>query len=254
MTAEFTEYRPYRPGDDSRRLDWKLLARTDRAYLRITDDHATRATLILLDASASLAFPATTLAKWRQACRLAVGLATVARGGGDPVGLIVPGGGSVLRLPPRTRRGVVAEIARTLAGIVPAGSPTLSHGLEGMRPGWRVAIVSDFLGDEPGLLTRARQLVVEGAEVFAIHIVANEEAIPPIATRLAIDPEDPTIRRVLHESVWSAYEAEFTAWRAAVADGWRRAGAEYTEVRAEEETASAIRRIVRGGPTIGPAG
>src|SRR6266851_3149666 len=38
--VEFTEYRPYRQGDDPRRLDWKLLARTDRAYLRLTDDQA----------------------------------------------------------------------------------------------------------------------------------------------------------------------------------------------------------------------
>src|SRR5919199_2640731 len=77
VSPEFTEYRPYRQGDDPRRLDWKLLARTDRAYLRITSERATLGTMFVLDASASMAFPARTLEKWSCARRLAVGLAAV---------------------------------------------------------------------------------------------------------------------------------------------------------------------------------
>src|SRR5918912_411906 len=84
LSPEFTEYRPFRQGDDARRLDWKLLARTDRAYLRITRDRATLGTVVIVDASASMAFPVETLAKWGQACRLAVGLLAVAHAAGDP--------------------------------------------------------------------------------------------------------------------------------------------------------------------------
>src|SRR5947209_960068 len=47
VSPEFTEYRPYRQGDDPRRLDWKLLARTDRAFLRITNDRATLGTVLV---------------------------------------------------------------------------------------------------------------------------------------------------------------------------------------------------------------
>src|SRR5918999_3465257 len=88
-SPEFTEYRPYRQGDDPRRLDWKLLARTDRAYLRITSDRATHATWVVLDASASMGYPPDSRAKWEQACALAAGLLAVAHAGGDPVGLAV---------------------------------------------------------------------------------------------------------------------------------------------------------------------
>jgi hypothetical protein len=65
-------------------------------------------------------------------------------------------------------------------------------------------------------------------------------------TRLAVDPESP-IRRTMHEEVREAYIAEYARWRAALAEGWRRAGAEYTEVGAEADSATVIRRIVRGG-------
>lgn len=247
MTSEFTEYRLYRQGDDPRRLDWKLLARTDRAYLRITDDHAIRTTLILLDASASLAFPDSSLDKWVQARRLAVGLAAVARGEGDPVGLVVATEHGLVRLPPRSRHGVVGEIARGVDGTTPRGTSGLAGALQGVRAGWRVAIISDFLGDEEALRARAAMLVIEGAEVFALHVVADEEVDPPLASRMAIDPEDSEISRVLHSGVGPEYVAAFKAWRAGLALRWRAAGAEYAEVRTGEDTSAAIRRIVRPG-------
>lgn len=245
MTSDFTEYRLYRQGDDPRRLDWKLLARTDRAYLRITDDHAIRTTLILLDASASLAFPETSQGKWVQACRLAVGLSAVARGAGDPVGLVVASDSGLVRLPPRARQGVIGEIARGVDGISPRGSTGLSAALQGVRAGWRVAIVSDFLGDESALHSRAATLLVAGVEIFAVHVVADEEVEPSLSPRLATDPEDPGTRRVLHAGVGAEYAAAFNGWREDLAARWRASGAEYSEVRTSEDTASAIRRIVR---------
>jgi uncharacterized protein (DUF58 family) len=247
MTSEFTEYRLYRQGDDPRRLDWKLLARTNRAYLRITDDHAIQTTLIVLDASASLAFPEDSLAKWEQARRLAVGLAAVARGEGDPVGLVVATENGYVRLPPRSRHGVIGEIARGVDAISPRGTVELSSALQGVRSGWRVAIISDFLGDEAALRARAATLVIEGLEVFAIHVVADEEVRPPQTSRLATDPENLELRRVIHPGVVSEYAAAFHRWRSDLASRWRASGAEYSEIRTGEDTAAAIRRLVRWG-------
>lgn len=246
MAADFTEYRPYRFGDDPRRLDWKLLARTDRAYLRLTDDHATRSTLILVDASASLAFPLGTMAKWRQACRLAVGLASVARNDGDPAGLVVAHEQGTVRLAPRTRAGTIPEMARALDAVTPGGSAPLGPALERVRAGWRLVLISDFLGDEVGLLPLVRQRIVAGAEVFAVQIVSEEELRPAPTTRLAVDPEAPEVRRVLQSDLLPEYAERFAAWRADLRRAWRHAGAEFTEVLAEEEPVRAIRRIVAG--------
>src|SRR4026208_1346065 len=86
ISAEFTEYRPYRQGDDPRRIDWKLFARSDRAYIRLSNDRAILPTMIVLDASASMAFPVATKAKWKLAAQLGVGLGAVARHSGEPAG------------------------------------------------------------------------------------------------------------------------------------------------------------------------
>ena len=253
LTAEFTEYRPYRQGDDPRRLDWKLLARTDRAFLRITSDRATLATVLLVDASASMAYPEDSLAKWHQACRLAVGLAAVAHGSGDPAGLLVAGP-TPGRVEARTRRGVVGEIARVLDAIAPAGAAPLAPLLASLRGVPRVAIVSDFLGDADDALRRARELVAGGTEVHAVHVVAREELEPGSAAFLATDPEQPAFQRPLLAETHPAYRRAFEAWRQATARAWRAGGAVFTQVVTDEPAARAVRRVTgAAAPVAEPA-
>ena len=53
---EFSEYRPYVPGDDLRHMDWRRMARTDRPYLRQYEDESEWGCLVVMDLSASMAF------------------------------------------------------------------------------------------------------------------------------------------------------------------------------------------------------
>ncbi len=245
VSAEFTEYRSYQQGDEVRRLDWKLLARTDRAYIRLTEDHAVLPTTIVVDASASMAFPEPTRAKWVHAARLAVGLAAVAHGSGDPVGLRIAGGRT---LPPRMRRGIVAELTATLADIMPAGSPPLAPHVGDLQG--RIVVISDFLGDEDTTLAAARNARARGCEVYAVHVVDGAELDPPRAAALVADPEAPDVRRPLARETRAAYLATFAEWRAEVAQAWRSAGTEYTLTvsgTGGEAVARVVRRIVTGG-------
>src|SRR4026207_630568 len=122
ISAEFTEYRPYRQGDDPRRIDWKLFARSNRAYIRLSNDRAILPTMIVLDASASMAFPVGTNAKWKLAAQRGVGLGSVARNSGDPVGLVIPRPDEPFVLAPRTRRSVTHDLIRAVTETRPGGS------------------------------------------------------------------------------------------------------------------------------------
>lgn len=243
LSAEFTEYRPYRQGDDPRRLDWKLLARTDRAYLRITSERSILGTLVVVDASASMAFPQPGQDKWRTAAHVAVGLAGVAHAAGDPVGVAVPATDGTLRTPPRTRRGTLHAIAKVLASVAPAGTPPLAPALADLRAG-RVAVVSDFLGDRDATVRALGALAAAGTDVHAVHVVAREELEPP-GTFLAVDPETRTTRRPFAAPSRTAYRAAFDAWRLETARALRGAGAAVTEVVTDESPAHAVRRIAR---------
>ena len=241
---ELSEYRLYRQGDDPRQLDWKLLARSDRAYIRLAEDRSLLATWFVIDASASMAFPTDTRAKWKLAVDLTLGLASVALASGDPVGLIVAHPHAPPRGPARSRRGTLSEMAATLGGIAPTGSEPLATFLADARPGVRVVLVSDFLGDEPAVRQSAGALLAAHCDVHAVHVVAQEELAPARQAIRAIDPENASIVRPLDEVMLSRYSANFAEWRRRIAASWRHAGATWTMVTTSEDPAMAVRRVI----------
>jgi len=240
---ELSEYRVYRQGDDPKRIDWKLLARSDRAYIRLADDRSIVSTMLVVDATASMAFPERSLAKWRVACDIVIGLAAVAHTSRDPVGLVIVGGSGMRQLPPRTRRGIVGEVARALDDIVPGGSRPIAPAMAGMQSRMRIAIVSDFLGDAADLRRRAGEVAAAGGEVHAVHVVAEEELDPPSRSILAVDPEDASLARPFVAESRAVYLERFAAWRDELASSWRAEGLSYTFAPASEPASRVVRRV-----------
>ena len=241
---ELAEYRLYRQGDEARRIDWKLLARSDRAYIRLAPERATLATMVLLDASASMGFPSGGISKWDHARRVSVGLAAVAHGGGDPVGITLPSESGNRYLQPRTRRGVVAEIAELLRSVRPAGSAGLAPFVALAHGTPRLVIVSDFLDEGDALLKPVRAHLVAGGEVHIVHVVAEEELEPPTRAIVATDPENAEVQRTLAEPVRAEYQRAFREWREAFARSAVQAGAFYTQTSTGEPPDRAVRRVV----------
>jgi uncharacterized protein (DUF58 family) len=255
LGAEFTEYRAYRQGDDPRQLDWKLLARTDRAYVRLAEEQAILPTVLVVDASASMAYPAPGLDKWIRACTMVVGLAAVAHGSGDPVGMVAATNDGSVTVEPRTRRGIVAEMALALAEVSPRGTQPLTSAVTAaralLRQGGRMVVVSDFLndavpGDAATVLATAGELMASGGECLAVHIVAREELDPPWRRALVADPEQPAVRRPLTGPTRAAYVSRFAAWREELSRTWRATGAGYALVATDDSPVLAVRQIAAG--------
>src|SRR6476646_9316126 len=83
-SAEFSQYRRYRPGDDLKYVDWKLVARTDRVYTKQFRETTNMASAIVVDNSASMNFGG----KFRYAQILAAALAHLISTQGDAIGLV----------------------------------------------------------------------------------------------------------------------------------------------------------------------
>lgn len=245
ISAEFTEYRPYRQGDETRRVDWKLFARSDRAYIRLSNDRAILPTMIVLDASASMAFPVASQGKWKLAAQIGVALGAVARNSGDPVGLVVARGDDSVMLPPRMRRSVTQEIVRAVSAVQPGGNDPLAPSITiASRAGGRVVVVSDLLGDTEELLLVVGRLVASGREVHVVHVVAGEEIDPPRDAMTVFDPEAGQVRRALTGETREAYVTAFAAWRDGIAHELSDAGVSYVLAIVGEETPDhLIRRI-----------
>lgn len=238
IAPEFAEYRPYRQGDDPRRIDWKLLARSDRAFIRLAPDHATLGTTFVVDVSASIAFAG----KWVLAKRLVVALAAVAHASADPVGLVIADPTTVRRMPPRARGGVIAEIARTLDAVSPAGSQSLAALVHGSAA--RCVVVTDALCDLDALRVALVRHRARGGESHLLHVVAREELEPRSEPQLVVDPEDERIERPLVPATLGGYRDRFDGWRAEVAKRMRGEGLAYQEVCDDAAVDAVVRRVV----------
>jgi uncharacterized protein (DUF58 family) len=245
-SSEFSEFRPYRQGDDPRRVDWRLLARSDRAYVRLTTDRATMRTEILLDASASMAFPPVTLDRWQRAREVAIGLASVAHAEGDPVGLAIAAE-TPARIPPRARRSVIAEMIRSVDEAEPAGSAPLAPLLATSRAS-RIAVITDLLGDAGALLAESRLAIAGGAEVVLLHLMTPEELDPPADAQLAVDPEQPALRRSLDADGRKRYRDALDAWLARMQAEFRDGGVRYVRALSSEPATRIVRRIAAHAP------
>jgi uncharacterized protein (DUF58 family) len=240
-SSEFSEFRPYRQGDDPRRVDWRLLARSDRAYVRLTTDRATLRTAIVVDASASMAFPEPELTKWVRAREIAVALAAVAHAEADPVGLTIAAERPFV-IAPRARRSVIVEMIRALEATSPAGSAALAPYLTAVRAP-RVVVVTDLLGDRDELLAAAKLRIATGGEVIVVHLVATEELDPPGDALLAVDPELAGQRRTLDAGAREQYVRAFAAWRESTASTLRAARVRYFMAETSEPAAHVVRRV-----------
>ncbi len=252
-SAEFSEYRAFRQGDDRRRLDWKVLARTDRAVLRVTTERATLSTVFIIDASASMAFPEPGFDKWARTCELVVALASIVQASGDRVGLRIAVDGRVRDFPAVSRRDVVASCVRRLAQVAPGGDAPLAIAMQGIRARSRVVVLSDLLecGDETWRAATA--LSATGSEIHVVEIIADEELGPAARAMHGVDPERPEAPRLLHADNLASYRRGFAEWRAVQARAWRDAGAHFLEATTGEPAARAVRRLVSASAHAGTA-
>ena len=159
--VEFSEYRAYAPGDEWRRVDWKLLARADRYYVREAERDSHVAVWLWLDATASMAeasLAMPTVDKLWYARTVLACLAAVAQRQGDAFGLVLLSNGRVSFTPaargPRQMHRVLAQLSRAEAcGELPPAQ-TLRASLHFARSPSLVFAVSDFL-DFPSPMTDA---------------------------------------------------------------------------------------------------
>jgi uncharacterized protein (DUF58 family) len=150
--VEFSEYRAYAPGDEWRRVDWKLMARADRYYVREAERDSHVATWLWLDATASMAEPSRTvegLDKLWYARTILACVAAIAQRQGDAFGLVVCSGERVRFTPaargPRQLHRVLAQLGKAEASGSLPPADTLKASLHFARSPSLIFAASDFL-------------------------------------------------------------------------------------------------------------
>jgi uncharacterized protein (DUF58 family) len=179
FSVEFAEYRPYVLGDDLRNLDWKLVARSDRYYVKQFEDETNRRCYLAIDQSKSMNYSTAAYTKAEYARTLAATLAYFLYGQRDAVGLITCGTAEPDYLPARHRTGHLQQIMSILGkdnvGVESDLTASLSQlaGLSKRRG--LVVLLSDLLLPVESLQQPLGYLRGRGHEVLVLRVLDRSE-------------------------------------------------------------------------------
>jgi uncharacterized protein (DUF58 family) len=268
--TEAGESREYRPGDDVRRMDWPVTARTTVPHVRQSVADRELETWICLDLSASLDFGTARCEKRDLAIAAAAAMTHLTIRGGNRVGAVVTNGETQHRFPARGGRpnaqGLLTRLVRTPrapAGGTKDHASYLADAIDTLnRPPRRrgvAVVISDFLTEDvvnaPNALNTAkdspawerplRKLGVRH-DVLAVEIVDPRElSLPAVGVLTVVDPESGQVHEVATDArVRAAYAEAATAQRAAISGAMRRAGAGHLRLSTDSDWLLDIVRFV----------
>lgn len=248
--SEPGDARPYQAGDDVRRMDWAVTARTTSPHVRETVADRELETWAAVDLSSSLDFGTADLDKRRLALAALTAVAHLTSGGGNRIGTVVTTGATTVRLPARSglahARGMVRRVATT---------PRAPEGVRGdltgaldqlRRPPRRrgmVAVISDFLG-EP-VWERSLRALSGRHDLLAIEIVdPREMELPDVGAVVLADPETGRQREVdTTPLLRREFAAAASAHRDRVAAALRRSGCAQLTLRTDSDWVADIVRF-----------
>jgi len=177
FSLDFAEHRAYEPGDDLRRVDWQLFARTDRYYVKQFEADSNANFIVALDVSKSMRFASRGLSKFDYARFLAASLTYFAHKQRDRVGLLtfdreivdyVPASAKHLEI-------VLHTLDRSEPGRPGSLGPPLLLATERIRRRGIVALISDFYDEPQVVIDAVKPLRFRGHDVMVFHVLDPAE-------------------------------------------------------------------------------
>jgi uncharacterized protein (DUF58 family) len=175
FSVEFSEFRPYLPGEATRHIDWKLWGRTDRYFVKRFEEETNLKAFLLLDASASMGFASGPVTKLRYSGYLAASLAFLMLRQRDAVGLVTFDEKIRAFLPPRSVPSYLHVLLAELEKTAPAGETGIAgifHRLaERLKRRGLVIIFSDLLDEPDAVLAALKHFRHQKHEVIVFHVL-----------------------------------------------------------------------------------
>lgn len=249
--SEPGESRLYQPGDDVRRMDWSVTARTTHPHVRQMIADRELETWIVVDMSASLDFGTTGCEKRDLAVAAAAAITYLNSGGGNRIGAVIANGENVIRVPARSGRQHEQTLLRAIATSprAPLGvRGDLSAAIDALRRPERrrgmAVVISDFLG--PITWMRPLRAIAARHEVLGIEVIDPRDVeLPDVGDVILQDTESGVTREfTIDAQLRDDFARAATAHRAEVARTLRRCGAPLMTLRTDRDWIADIVRFV----------
>jgi len=222
FSQEFAEYRAYQPGDDPRDIDWNVLARTDRTYVKRYFGDTNCRLMLLVDTSASMAAADRAgagdgaISKLDYARFFAAALVYLAHRQHDAVGLTTFSD-RIRSYRPATGRGAgIRALYHELDALSAAGGSNwqipLDHVQAQFRKSGLIVVISDFYTDPEALANVLRGLAARGHDLLLVHVLDPEERSPALARAVTLrNAETGEVMEVTREELEKDYPARLAA-------------------------------------------
>lgn len=213
--AEFQQHRPYRAGDDLKYLDWKVYARSNRLYTRQFRETTNVSVMLLLDTSASMAFPTTSLSKFRYASIVTAALAYLASEQGNAVGLMTMSNNDMVYVPARSGRVHLRSLIARIDNLAPAGSwdpaRVVGRAAELLQRRGLMVVISDFYDEEMATQRELRHVVQRGHDVAMLQIISRDERAFAFRGQVQLEDLETGARQLVEaDTASSEYEEAVT--------------------------------------------
>src|SRR5262249_48480183 len=185
FSDEFAQHREYTPGDEIRYVDWKVVARSDRYYIKEFEEETNLKAYLMVDASDSMTYKGRgrELSKYEYGCTIAAALSSLMIQQRDAVGLGIFDDGIRTYLPPR---GIASHFTQILEELCRArtlpktGLGDTFHELaERVKRRGLIVIISDLFGEIDEILMGLRHFRHRKHEVIVFHVLDDDEITFP---------------------------------------------------------------------------
>ena len=179
FSVEFSEYRPYMPGDPLRHVDWRVWGRTDRFYVKQFEEETNLKSYLLLDASASMAYTSGNITKLQYGIYLSAALTYLMLIQKDAVGLVTFDTKIRNWLPPRSVFSYLHAILKTLDALQCKGETGLADTLhtlaERIKRRGLIILISDLLDQPESVINALKHFRHRKHEVIVFHVLDPKE-------------------------------------------------------------------------------
>ena len=179
FSVEYLDHRAYTPGDEIRTLDWKILARTDKYYVKLFEDETNLRAYVLVDCSKSMSFKSGGVDKLTYANHLASALTYLMLRQNDAVGLMLFDDKVREYLPPRAHPTQFRRVVDLLESTTPQGDTDVAAILhqvaERIRRRGLIILISDLIDDEGRIANGLQHFLHDHHEVIVFHVMDDAE-------------------------------------------------------------------------------
>lgn len=177
LSLDFAEHRQYMPGDDIRRVDWRVFARTDRYYVKEFEAETNANFCVLLDVSKSMGWGSGDITKLDYAKYLAAALTYFSHGQRDRVGLVTFNQDVVEYVPPAAKHMdlVLHALDRAQAAGQGGLAAPLRKAADVLARRGIIVLISDFYEDPQAAVDAVTALRYRGHDVIVFHVLDKAE-------------------------------------------------------------------------------